>query len=371
MGKDAIKHGITKESVLQALTAVQDPDLHRDIVSLGFVKDVTIEGGKVSFLVELTTPACPVKDLLKKQAEEAVSRIPGVTSAHATMTANVRGRAAEGPANRPIPQVRNVIAVGAGKGGVGKSTVAVNLALGLLQSGAKVGLLDADVYGPSIPKMLGNERERPVGEGPNRILPLLAHGLKTMSMGFVLDPERPMVVRGPIVHTVVRQFLGDVMWGELDYLVVDLPPGTGDVALSLAQTVPLTGAVVVSTPQDVSLIDVHKAVSMFRTLKVPILGLVENMSYYQCPSCGRRDDVFGHGGAQAWAKEKGIPFLGAVPLHASVRSGGDQGLPGLADERLPAHVRDAFRTVSAELARQVSIHVLATPAQPLIQIQGL
>jgi ATP-binding protein involved in chromosome partitioning len=366
--------GITREAVLQALTAVQDPDLHRDIVSLGFVKDVAIEGGKVSFQVELTTPACPVKDLLKRQAEEAVSRIPGVTSVAVAMTANVRGRAGPGAApaqGRPVPEVRNVVAVGAGKGGVGKSTVAVNLALGLLQSGAATGLLDADVYGPSIPKMLGNERERPVGEGPNRILPLCAHGLKTMSMGFVLDPERPMVVRGPIVHTVVRQFLGDVVWGALDYLVVDLPPGTGDVALSLAQTVPLTGAVVVSTPQDVSLIDVQKAVSMFRTLKVPILGLVENMSYYRCPSCGHRDDLFGHGGAEAWAKAQGIPFLGSIPLHASVRTGGDQGLPALADERAPDEVREAFRRTAAELARQVSIQVLAAPAAPLIQVQGL
>jgi ATP-binding protein involved in chromosome partitioning len=267
--------------------------------------------------------------------------------------------------------VRNVIAVGAGKGGVGKSTVAVNLAIGLRETGARVGLLDADVYGPSIPKMLGNEGAHPVGEGPNRIQPLEAHGLKTMSMGFVLDPERPMIVRGPIVHTVIRQFLGDVVWGELDYLVVDLPPGTGDVALSLAQSVPVTGAVVVSTPQDVSLIDVHKAVSMFRTLKVPLLGLVENMSYYHCPACGHRDDVFGHGGAEAWAKAQGIPFLGGIPLHAGVRAGGDGGVPALADPDAPEAVREAFRRTAAELARQVSIHVLSAPAQPLIQIQGL
>jgi ATP-binding protein involved in chromosome partitioning len=365
---------VTKEQVLRALSAVEDPDLHRDIVSLGFVKDLQIEDGTVAFKVELTTPACPVKDLLKKQSHDVVARLPGVRQVLVEMTADVRGRG--GPAGAtpagggPIPGVRNVIAVGAGKGGVGKSTLAVNLALGLLQSGARVGLLDADVYGPSIPKMLGNEKERPVGEN-QRIFPLRAHGLKTMSMGFVLDPAKPMVVRGPIVHTVVRQFLGDVEWGELDYLIVDLPPGTGDVALSLAQSVPVTGAVVVSTPQDVSLLDVHKAVSMFRALKIPVLGLVENMSTYVCPECGHRDDLFGHGGAEAWAEAQRIPFLGGIPLHTTVRQGGDAGLPALADAKAPPAVRDAFRRVSEELARQISIHVLAAPAQPLIQIQGL
>jgi ATP-binding protein involved in chromosome partitioning len=360
---------VTQEAVLKALSRVQDPDLHKDIVALGFVKELRIEGGRVSFKVELTTPACPVKDLLKKQAHEAVSSVPGVTHVDLEMTANVRGRSA--PAGGPVPGVKNIVAVGAGKGGVGKSTIAVNLALGLLQCGAKTGLLDADVYGPSIPKMLGIEGQRPRGEAPNRILPLEAHGLKTMSMGFVLDPEKPMIVRGPIATTVVRQFLGDVAWGELDYLVVDLPPGTGDVALTLAQTVPLTGAVVVSTPQDVSLIDVHKAVSMFRTLKVPVLGLVENMSYYSCPSCGHRDDLFGHQGAERWAAKQGIPFLGGIPLHGAVRTGGDAGLPALVDPATPPEVRDAFRRVAEEMARQVSVAVLATPTAPLIQIQGL
>jgi ATP-binding protein involved in chromosome partitioning len=361
---------VTKDAVLNALKAVQDPDLHRDIVALGFVKDLEIRGGDVSFKVELTTPACPVKDQLKRQAHDAVSRLPGVSKVTIEMTANVRGRPEPATGN-PIPGVKNVIAVGAGKGGVGKSTVAVNLALGLLQCGARAGLMDADVFGPSIPKMLGNETAKPVGEGQNRILPLKAHGLKTMSIGFVLDPDRPMVVRGPIVHTVVRQFLSDVVWGDLDYLVVDLPPGTGDVALSLAQTVPVTGAVVVSTPQDVSLIDVRKAVAMFRSLKVPILGLVENMSSYVCPSCGHHDDIFGRGGAEAWAKENGIPFLGAVPLHSGVRAGGDAGLPALVDPKAPAAVREAFQHVASELARQVSIAVHARPAQPLIQIEGL
>jgi ATP-binding protein involved in chromosome partitioning len=362
---------VTKEAVLDALRVVQDPDLHQDIVSLGFVKDVVIEGSSVAFKVELTTPACPVKDLLKRQSEEVVGRLPGVKRVHVEMTANVRSRggASMGGGN-PVPGVRNVIAVGAGKGGVGKSTLAVNLALALSKSGARTGLLDADVYGPSIPTMLGSD-QRPRGVPPDKILPIEAWGLKVMSVGFVLDPQKPMIVRGPIVHSVIRQFLGDVLWGELDYMVVDLPPGTGDVALSLAQTVPVTGAVVVSTPQDVSLIDVQKAVAMFQQLKVPVLGMVENMSYYLCPSCGNRDEIFGHGGAEAWAKARGMPFLGAVPLHGSVRTGGDRGVPALVDEAAPAAVTEAFVHVAQELARQVSILVASAPKQPLIQIQGL
>ncbi len=363
---------ITESAVLDALRVVQDPDLGRDIVTLGFVKNVRIDGGKVAFQVELTTPACPVKDQLKRQAHDAVMALQGVEAVDIEMTAQVRGAGGEGAAGgNPIPQVKNVIAVGAGKGGVGKSTVAVNLALALLESGAKVGLLDADVYGPSIPKMLGDPGRARIDPERNRILPNESHGLKTMSIGFVLDPEKPMVVRGPIVHTAVRQFLGDVEWGELDYLIVDLPPGTGDVALSLAQFVPVTGSVVVSTPQDVSLIDVHKAVNMFRTLKVPVLGLVENMSFYICPSCGSRDEIFGHGGAETWASEHEIPFLGRVPLHAQVRAGGDAGLPALLDDAAPQELRDAFRQAASELARQVSICVLSQPAPPLIQIEGL
>ena len=363
---------LTEAAVLDALRVVQDPDLGRDIVTLGFVKNVRIDGSRVAFQVELTTPACPVKEDLKRQAHDAVKALAGVDAVQVEMTAQVRGAGGQGMAGgNPIPQVKNVIAVGAGKGGVGKSTVAVNLALALLESGATVGLLDADVYGPSIPKMLGDPGRARVDPQSGRIVPNEAHGLKTMSIGFVLDPEKPMVVRGPIVHTAVRQFLGDVEWGDLDYLIVDLPPGTGDVALSLAQFVPVTGAVVVSTPQDMSLIDVHKAVNMFRTLKVPVLGLVENMSYYVCPSCGNRDEIFGHGGAASWAQVHDIPFLGGVPLHAQVRAGGDAGLPALLDEAAPSPVRDALRHAAAELARQVSIRVLSQPTPPLIQIEGL
>lgn len=361
----------TESAVLDALRAVMDPDLDRDIVSLGFIQNVRIDGGTVSFQVQLTTPACPVKDQLEQQARDAVAALEGVERVDVEMTANVPSAGGKSTAGgNPLPHVRNIIAVGAGKGGVGKSTVAVNLALSLQKSGARVGLLDADVYGPSIPKMLGHEGPARIDPERNRILPNEVHGLKVMSIGFVLDPAKPMVVRGPIVHTAVRQFLGDVEWGELDYMVVDLPPGTGDVALSLAQFVPVTGAVVVSTPQDVSLIDVRKAVNMFRMLKVPMLGLVENMSYYVCPSCGNRDEIFGHGGAEAWAKEEGIPMLGAIPLHTQVRAGGDAGKPALLDVETPEAIRRAFADVASELARQVSIRVLTGPGVPEIRIEG-
>lgn len=362
----------TESAVLDALRVVMDPDLGRDIVDLGFVKNVKIDGPKVSFQVQLTTPACPVKGRLQQEARDAVLGLDGVDAVDVEMTANVPHAGGQGTAGgNPLPQVRTIIAVGAGKGGVGKSTVAVNLALALKDSGARVGLLDADVYGPSVPKMLGDDARARIDSEKNRILPNEVFGLKVMSIGFVLDPEKPMIVRGPIVHTAVRQFLGDVEWGELDYLIVDLPPGTGDVVLSLAQFVPVTGAVVVSTPQDVSLIDVQKAVNMFRTLKVPVLGLIENMSYYVCPACGNRDEIFGHGGAKQWAEAQPIPFLGAVPLHAHVRVGGDAGLPALADPDAPAPVQGALRDAASELARQVSIRVLAAPTPPLVQIQGL
>jgi ATP-binding protein involved in chromosome partitioning len=358
---------VTEPQVRQALRVVMDPDLHQDIVSLGFVKQVAIDGGRVKVVIELTTPACPVKETLKQQAHDAIANVPGVSRVEVEMTAVVRGSSRLPVVGDLAPGVKNFVAVGAGKGGVGKSTVAVNLAVALRQTGASVGLLDADVYGPSIPKMLGNE-ERPQALDEKRWKPNEAHGIKMTSMGLILDPDKPVVWRGPIVHTAIKQFLSDVAWGPLDYLVIDLPPGTGDVALTLAQTIPVTGAVVVCTPQDVALLDVRKAVAMFRTLKIPVLGLVENMSYYACPSCGHRDDVFGHGGAEAWAKSNGIPFLGAVPLHAQVRVGGDAGVPATVDPEAPKAVKDAFASVACELARQVSIQHLARPAAATLEI---
>jgi ATP-binding protein involved in chromosome partitioning len=361
---------VTEAEVKNALRRVLDPDLKVDIVSLGFVKDVRIDGGKVAVRIELTTPACPVKEDLKAQAEEAIRRVPGVTSVAAEMTAVVKGSSRLPMAGDLAPNVKNFIAVGAGKGGVGKSTVAVNLAVSLRLTGAAVGLLDGDVYGPSVPRMTGNEK-RPEGLPDGKhVKPNQAHGISTMSMGLVMDPDKPVVWRGPIVHTAIRQFLGDVVWGPLDYLVIDLPPGTGDVALTLAQSIPVTGAVVVCTPQDVALLDVRKAVGMFRTLKIPLLGLVENMSFYACPKCGSRDDVFGHGGAQAWAEKEGIPFLGAIPLHTQVRVGGDAGVPAVVDPAAPKAVAEAFRAVAGELARQVSVVNLRRPPTAGLEITG-
>src|SRR5262245_26350659 len=358
---------VSEAQVRGALRAVKDPDLHQDIVSLGFVKEVRIDDGDGSVRIELTTPACPVKDALKTEAETAIRALPGVKSVKAEMTATVRGSGRLPTTGDLAPGVKNFIAVGAGKGGVGKSTVAVNLAVALRQTGATVGLMDGDVYGPSIPTMLGTSG-RPRAADERHVLPNEAHGIKTMSMGLVLDPDKPVVGAGPIVHTAIRQFLGEVVWGDLDYLVIVLPPGTGDVALTLAQSIPVTGAVVVCTPQDVALLDVRKAVGMFRQLKIPLLGLVENMSFYACPACGHRDDVFGHGGAQAWAEREGIPFLGAIPLHAQVRVGGDAGVPAMVDPAAPLAVRNAFRDAACELARQVSIQNLSRPGVAGLEI---
>jgi len=270
---------VTERQVLDSLAEVQDPDLNEDIVSLGFVKEVRIEGSEVDFTIELTTPACPVKDKLKAEAEEKVAALPGVSAARARMTARVQAGGTVGRA--PIEGVKNVLAVGAGKGGVGKSTLAVNLAVALQARGASVGLIDGDVYGPNIPQMLGIDGQPGLSEN-KKIVPHVAHGVKVISMGMLLPPGQAVIWRGPMLHSAVQQFMRDVEWGELDYLIVDLPPGTGDVSLSLAQSVPVAGAMVVTTPQGVSVADVRRAVAMFRQLEIPILGVVENMSYFLC-----------------------------------------------------------------------------------------
>jgi ATP-binding protein involved in chromosome partitioning len=345
---------VSKEQVLEALRGVQDPDLHKDIVTLEFVKDVRIDGGKVEFTIELTTPACPVRDEMKAEAERKVAALPGVASAQATMTASVRARGGFG--RQQLPGIRNIVAVGAGKGGVGKSTTSVNLAVSLAQKGARVGLMDADVYGPNIPQMLG------VAEGPEvsddkKMIPPEAHGVKVLSMGMLVPPDQAIIWRGPMLHGAVQQFLRDVVWGELDYLIVDLPPGTGDVSLSLSQSVPLAGAVVVTTPQGVSVSDVRKAVAMFRQLNIPLLGAVENMSFFACPHCGERTEIFGHGGGQAMAAELKIPFLGEVPIDTRVRSGGDQGRPVVVEAPdSPAAL--AFREVAGKVAAQISVQAM-------------
>jgi ATP-binding protein involved in chromosome partitioning len=345
---------VSKEQVLAALSGVQDPDLHKDIVSLGFIKEVKVDGGAVDFTIELTTPACPVRDEMKAEAERLVGALPGVTTATATMTADVRARG--GFSRQEVPGVRNILAVGAGKGGVGKSTTSVSLAISLSRSGARVGLMDADVYGPNIPQMLGIEGQPAVGHD-KKIQPAQAHGIKIISMGMLVPPEQAVIWRGPMLHGAVQQFMRDVDWGELDYLVVDLPPGTGDVVLSLAQSVPVAGAVVVTTPQGVSIYDVRKAVAMFRQLNVPVLGVVENMSYFVCGHCDERTEIFGHGGGARMAEELEVPFLGEVPIDTRVRSGGDEGEPiVVAFPDSPA--AQAFSTVAGKVAQQLSIQAM-------------
>ena len=344
--------GVSEAAVLEALKVVQDPDLHRDIVSLGFVKQVKIDGGRVSFTIELTTPACPVKDQMQAQARAAVAALPGVRDVTVDMTASVRSAIAPDAGRMPIPGIRNIIAVGAGKGGVGKTTVAVNLAVALAQHGSRVGMIDGDIYGPNVPIMLGVQQ--PLTHDGQKITPARGHGIDAVSMGFLTDADSPVIWRGPMLHGVIQQFFRDVRWPELDYLVVDMPPGTGDVALSLSQSVPVTGAVLVTTPQTVSLADTRRAVHMYRKLNIPTLGLVENMSHFVCPDCGHESDIFGKGGGERLAAELEVPFLGRVPLYEPIRVGGDSGVPIVIGEP-DAPAAKAIVRVAEQAAAQVSI----------------
>jgi len=346
---------ISEQSVLDALSKIIDPDLHKDIVTLEFIKDVRIDGGAVSFRIVLTTPACPVKEQMQTQAEQFVGALPGVASVKVTMDAEVpKGRGLTEKVT--VPGVRNIVAVSSGKGGVGKSTVAVNVAVALAQDGARVGLMDADVYGPNAPLMLGVTASQPEVVG-NKLLPVKAHGIHMMSMAILKPGDEPMIFRGPILHGLVRQFLQDVLWGELDYLIVDMPPGTGDVQLSLAQLVPVQGAVLVTTPQEVAVADVRRALRMFETVAVPVLGIVENMSYFVAPDTGTRYNIFGEGGGQRLADAYDVPFLGAIPLGLDVRAGGDEGIPIVVGHPDSPQAQ-AFRHVAEEVARQVSIEAL-------------
>lgn len=356
---------VNRENVYEQLRTVMDPELHQDLVTLNMVKDVVVDGGRVRVHVELTTPACPMKEQIQADVERAVKRLPGVEAVTLEWSAKVRSSR---PASTQLPGVKNVIAVGAGKGGVGKSTAAILLAYGLHRSGAKVGIMDADVYGPSIPTMTGLEGTRLMTHD-NMIVPPDSGGVKIMSIGFMVERDKPLVWRGPMTHGVVRQFLENVDWGELDYLVVDLPPGTGDVPLSLAQSIPMTGAVVVCTPQDVALIDARRAVRMFEQLKVSCLGMIENMSYYLCPKCGNRDDLFDHGGAKQSAKELGVPFLGEIPLNVNIRVFGDRGVPEKIFTDTDRYIHDAVKRVVENVAGQVSIRSQLQLAAPTLSIE--
>ncbi|RUL87134.1 Mrp/NBP35 family ATP-binding protein [Tautonia sociabilis] len=357
--------GLTEQEVLSALKGVQDPDLRRDLVDLGMIKDIRIGDRTLELTVNLTTPACPLKGKIEADVREALTRHLGTDrELRITMASDVRGKGVLEKGD--IPGVRNVIAVGSGKGGVGKSTLAAALAFGLRQYGSRVGLMDADVYGPSVPHLVGASG-RPMAKG-ERIQPIEANGLKLMSIGFLVKPEQAVIMRGPMLHGIVNQFLHQVDWGELDYLVIDLPPGTGDVPLTLSQSLPLTGAVVVCTPQEVALLDATRAVSMFRQLKVPLLGMVENMSFLDIPG-GERMYPFGHGGVRRRAEELEVPFLGEVPLVLNIRELGDVGkLHEVLDEGSPS--RPDLLSVVEALAQQISIRNLKTPRMPKLEILG-
>jgi ATP-binding protein involved in chromosome partitioning len=358
---------LTEASVLEALRLVKDPDLNRDIVTLNFVKDLEISDGNVSFTIELTTPACPVRDQLKSAAEKAIrDTITGVGTIDVGMTSKVVAHDNK-QKESVLPGVKNTIAVASGKGGVGKSTVAVNLAVALAQEGAAVGLVDADVYGPSIPLMMGiKPGDRPRVHN-QRLQPMENWGVKLMSIGFLVDPMQAVIWRGPMASGAVKQFMSDVDWGELDYLIFDLPPGTGDIQLTLVQTIPLTGAVIVTTPQDISLADARKGYVMFEKVNVPILGIVENMSYYICSHCGQREEIFDNGGGKKAADELGVPFLGEIPIYTNIRISGDIGKPIAADTSKPQ--RDMYMHVARNMAAQVSIRNANQTASPAVEIQ--
>jgi len=340
----------TEKDVLNALGKVKEPELGRDLVSLGMVKDVAIDGGQVAFTIVLTTPACPLTDVMEKQAKEAVRQLKGVTEVDIKWESNVPSdERIMGRMNLPL---RNTIAISSGKGGVGKSTIAANLAVALAKMGAGVGLMDADVYGPNIPMMLGVDRIPAPRD--NKLTPALAYGVRVMSMGFLVPPDQPVIWRGPMIHSAIRQFFSDVDWGELDYMIIDLPPGTGDAQLTLAQSVPLTGAIIVTTPQDVALGDAVKGLTMFKTLEVPIIGIVENMGTFICPNCGQATDIFGAGGGARMAQRLGVSFLGSVPLDPRVRDGGDNGKPIVAlDPQGPAGA--AMFQIARDVAARVSV----------------
>jgi ATP-binding protein involved in chromosome partitioning len=353
---------VEQARVLDALKVVQDPDLHRDIVSLGFIKDLSISGGTVGFTIELTTPACPVKDQMRDQARAAVLALPGVTDVNVNMSASVRATGIGDGPRASLPGVKNIIAVGAGKGGVGKTTVAVNLAIALAKAGGRVGIIDGDIYGPNVPIMLGM-RTQLTTDG-QKILPAEKYGLQVISMGFMTGDDAPIIWRGPMLHGALQQFFREVKWVDLDYLVIDMPPGTGDVALSLSQTVPVAGAIVVTTPQQVSLADSRRAVAMYKKLNIPTLGIVENMSYFVCPNCSHESDIFGKRGGEKMAQELGVPFLGGIPIYQPIREGGDSGVPLLISEP-DAPAARAIVDVAARAAAQVSIAAYKQPTIPL------
>jgi ATP-binding protein involved in chromosome partitioning len=350
---------IAETAVLEALKAVRDPSVDRDVVAAKFVKDLKIDGGRVSFTIEQGVHGSSARKQIGEAAGAAVQKLPGVSSVDVTMTAKVRPAVMSDLSKQPVAGVKNVIAVGAGKGGVGKTTVSVNLAIALSQAGARVSMIDGDIYGPNVPIMLGIQTQ--LTTDGQRMVPAEQYGIQLVSMGFLTQDETPVIWRGPMLHGVVQQFFREVAWHEVDYLIVDLPPGTGDVALSLSQSIPVAGAVVVTTPQTVSLADTRRAVRMYEKLNVPPLGLIENMSHFVCPTCHTESDIFGKGGGETLATAMNVPFLGRIPIYEPIRIGGDTGVPIVVGEpKSPA--AQAFRAAAEQLASQIA--VLALKPQP-------
>ena len=340
---------ITTEQVLQALSNVIDPDLHKDLVSLQMIEDIHVDGEKVSFTLVLTTPACPLRTQLERDAREAVMTQTGAKEVNIKVISRTPGAK---PLNLGDNQFGHVIAVGSGKGGVGKSTVASNLAISLAQQGANVGLMDADIYGPNIPRMLGIDEFHPTSKDGQKIQPAIAHGIKVVSIGFFVQEGQPLIWRGPLLHSAIQQFLSDFDWGCLDYLVVDLPPGTGDVQLSLAQSLPISGAVLVTTPQAVAVDDAYRATSMFEKLGVPVLGIIENMAFLELPD-GSRMTLFGEGGGKALAERSGVPFLGSIPFDQQIVQNGDRGLL-IVENHAESPAAQAIHIISSKVAAELS-----------------
>lgn len=359
---------VTPESILDALRSVQEPELHQDLVTLKMVRDLEVKDGAVRFTLMLTTPACPLKDQMRKESEEAVRRVPGVKSVEIQFSAEVQKTSRLGDEAQLPPGIRNIVAVASGKGGVGKSTTSVNLAVSLQKSGARVGLLDADIYGPNIPMMMGIPEERPTVNDKEQLVPFSNHGVKVISLGFLVDPGKAVIWRGPMLHGVIRQFLTRVEWGELDYLIVDLPPGTGDAQLSLVQTVPLSGAVIVTTPQAVALSDVRRSIAMFNEVRVPVLGIVENMAGLDCPHCHHPIDLYEGQGGKTLSEEFGVPLLANVPFDPSVGQGGDRGIPVTLSRPDSAQAK-AFRRAAEWVAARVSVlNAQSDAGRPVIQV---
>ncbi|HEY7609316.1 MAG TPA: iron-sulfur cluster carrier protein ApbC [Alphaproteobacteria bacterium] len=363
---------VTEDAVLAALRKVVDPARQHDIIALGMVSGLVIKGGNVGFAIEVDPARGKALEPLRQEAERAVQALPGVTSATVVLTAHRGGPSPQqrapqqAPAKTPAPGIRSIIAVASGKGGVGKSTTAANLALALAAEGAVVGLLDADVYGPSMPRMMG-VRGRPSTADGKTLEPMRNYGIAIMSMGFLVDEETPMIWRGPMVMSAIQQMLRDVNWGELDILVVDMPPGTGDAQLTLAQQVPLAGAVIVSTPQDIALLDARKGLNMFRKVDVPVLGIIENMSYFACPHCGQRSEIFAHGGARKEAERLGVEFLGEIPLDIAIRETSDSGQPIVVSQPQSPHAK-SYRAIAKRLLEKLA-PAGARRAPPKIVIQ--